>query len=340
MNEPPVDIWNNCYPSNWKGLIPFGSHPAKFSSRLIDRIYDHLSADGVFANPGVVVDPFAGIATGGLAANKRGIDWIGVEVESGNVLDGQNNLYYWRKRFGPHFAKWGNSDEVLGDSQFLTSAVKRVSFKYKRVAAIISSPPFLQTTGGTGANVENKTGKSIDKRLLKRHAAGNAAAGYGDARGQIASRPGTDFDDITAFLRSGGKLADRPESYYDGKPGFWISAARILEQVRAICDKNTRIVWVLKGYVKNREYIDFPAQWRELSELSGLETVHIHHANFTKNVASQLTIDGDSVDRSTTSKSFFRRIVEEKYDLPKIDFESVICQFPYRQLLEKDYTKI
>lgn len=43
-----VDEWTGCYPSNWKGLIVRDamSHPAKFSSRLIRRIYEHMQEEG------------------------------------------------------------------------------------------------------------------------------------------------------------------------------------------------------------------------------------------------------------------------------------------------------
>ena len=38
-----INEWSGCYPSNWKGLIipDAMSHPAKFSSKLIRRIYQN-----------------------------------------------------------------------------------------------------------------------------------------------------------------------------------------------------------------------------------------------------------------------------------------------------------
>lgn len=38
-----TDTWNNCYPSNWSGkIVPDAiAHPAKFSSKLIRKIYEH-----------------------------------------------------------------------------------------------------------------------------------------------------------------------------------------------------------------------------------------------------------------------------------------------------------
>lgn len=43
-----TDEWKGCYPSSWKGMIvpQAMSHPAKFSSKLIRRIYEHMRAEG------------------------------------------------------------------------------------------------------------------------------------------------------------------------------------------------------------------------------------------------------------------------------------------------------
>ena len=43
-----IDLWEGCYPSRWKGLIVPDAitHPAKFSSKLIRRIYEHMIAEG------------------------------------------------------------------------------------------------------------------------------------------------------------------------------------------------------------------------------------------------------------------------------------------------------
>ena len=57
-----ITEWDNCYPSNWKGkIVPEAmTHPAKFSSKLIRRIYEHLQDQG-WVHPGdSVIDPFAG----------------------------------------------------------------------------------------------------------------------------------------------------------------------------------------------------------------------------------------------------------------------------------------
>ena len=43
-----IDTWTGCYPSNWKGkIVPDAiTHPAKYSSKLIRRIYEHMIEEG------------------------------------------------------------------------------------------------------------------------------------------------------------------------------------------------------------------------------------------------------------------------------------------------------
>jgi len=83
-NKPwEVNEWENCYPSNWKGVIvpEAMSHPAKFSSRLIRRIYEHLFEQGWVVRGVKVLDPFGGVALGALHAMQMGLHWVGNELE-------------------------------------------------------------------------------------------------------------------------------------------------------------------------------------------------------------------------------------------------------------------
>lgn len=61
------------------------------------------------------------------------------------------------------------------------------------IDAALTSPPFLQTSGGT--NVTSKDGPLADERLINRHAAGNAAQhAYGENEGQLQSMEEGEFD--------------------------------------------------------------------------------------------------------------------------------------------------
>ncbi len=78
-----IDKWEDCYPSNWKGIIvpEAMAHPAKYSSKLIRHIYEHLLAVG-WVKPGDrVLDPFGGAALGALDAMRLGLNWYGMELE-------------------------------------------------------------------------------------------------------------------------------------------------------------------------------------------------------------------------------------------------------------------
>lgn len=79
-----VDSWHGCYPSDWRGTIIQEStaHPAKYSSRLIERIYEHLSEMGWVEAGDSVVDPFAGVGLGALHALRLGLHWTGIELEN------------------------------------------------------------------------------------------------------------------------------------------------------------------------------------------------------------------------------------------------------------------
>ena len=78
-----TDSWAGCYPSQWKGMIVPDAiaHPAKFSSRLIRRIYDHMRKEGWVLPGDTVIDPFGGVALGAMDAMRLGLSWRGVELE-------------------------------------------------------------------------------------------------------------------------------------------------------------------------------------------------------------------------------------------------------------------
>lgn len=75
--------WADCYDDRWTGFIVPASfaHPAKYSKALIERIYDHMLWKGWLVKGAVVGDCFGGVATGGLIAAYRGLEWVGVELE-------------------------------------------------------------------------------------------------------------------------------------------------------------------------------------------------------------------------------------------------------------------
>jgi len=456
------DTWAGCYPSQWKGLIVPDAiaHPAKFSSKLIRRIYEHMRAEGWVKAGDTVIDPFGGVSLGALHAMRLGLRWVGVELEPRFVELGNANIALWNSHFSS-MPGWSgdavllNGDsrelatildkagacvssppyaetEITGQSNFVsrknpngklatnilqsekgysaavssppyaetglkndltqeeweikqaritasgskyhrprptgnnaqpgygstpgqlgamkangfeaavssppyTNAVvngsgadaarKRISegkYKGKRpdvwlsegnkagsaygdgygatpgqlgamkangFEAAVSSPPFECQSGGT--NVTAKTGPLSDSRLLKRHAAGNAAAGYGDTDGNLGSEQGDDF---------------------------WTAARTIVDQVYQVLAPGGHAVWVCKDFVKNKQIVPFCDQWWQMCEAAGFTTLHEHHALLVHSTAH----DFDGKEKRRESKSFFRRLAENKGS-PRIDFEVVLC---------------
>lgn len=162
--------------------------------------------------------------------------------------------------------------------------------------AAVSSPPFLQTQGGT--NVTNMTGPLSDSRLIQRHSAGNQSANaYGDSEGQLSSDTGHTF---------------------------WAAARTIIDQTYQVLTPGGHAVWVVKSHVQNKQIVDFPAQWREVCEAAGFTTLHEHRAMLVHHRATYQTLEGELVEDKTESKSFFRRLAEKKGS-PRIDWETVLC---------------
>jgi hypothetical protein len=439
-----IDVWNNMYPSQWKGkIVPDAiTHPAKYSSKLIRRIYEHMLEEGWLQPGDLVIDPFGGVALGALDAMRLGLRWRGVELEPHFQELGNQNIGLWNSKFSrmpgwctdatllqgdsrrllevlgmadgnvssPPFAETLSNDGVDADARRTLarglgiSNVEHVSpidmekigkrskgyglvsspqYSEARIGgletmrrvndlegdygsspgqlgamkadgfdAAIASPPFQQARGGSP---EPKPGGAIDEALYKRHAAGNSAAGgYGKSDGQLANMGEGDFDGavssppfesaqitdqrgkehpfITGDLGYQHKRA--PTKYtnpdtegqlanVDGD-GFWQAARTIVEQVYLVLRPGAHAVWVVKGFVKNKQLVDFPGQWRQLCEAVGFVAVHEHHAMLVHHKGTSHTLDGGTVEHVVKHVSFFRRLAE-KNGSPSINYETVLC---------------
>lgn len=289
-----VTDWPHLYGEGWqREIVPEAfSHPAKFSRALIRHIYDHCVSEGWLREGDTVIDPFGGVALGGLDAMRLGAHWVGIELEMKFVALGTQNIALWNSRYAGHFAKWGTARLIQGDSRRLLEVIRDAGLavtsppfgdgqplvnpaetykgfehvgsvkqgqdsygstpgnlgnlradekgfaaavssppyshktepgrdgNYERemklavadrigqsgwgtgygdapgqlgnmadkdFTAAVSSPPFLQTNGGT--NVTSQSGPLSDPALIARHAAGNAAAGYGDGDASLSNMP-------------------------------------------------------------------------------------------------------------------------------------------------------
>jgi len=168
-----VDTWHKCYDSGWNGLIVSEaySHPAKFSRALIQRIYQHCAAEGWVAPGSTVIDPFGGVALGGLDAALAGYQWLGVELEQrfcalahgfdcgGSAAKHETcsqqgnhaphhmtgNLELWQRRYG-HLPQWVAPTLVQGDSRRLGDVLR------EQVSACVASPPFCDSDNRKGGS--------------------------------------------------------------------------------------------------------------------------------------------------------------------------------------------
>ena len=100
--------WEGCYDLGWKGLLTDHafSHPAKFSRGLIERIVDHVLAQGWVQPGGTVADPFGGVGCGGVVCAARGLRWVGVErIESegtrAQAIASANRVWCLWRALGP-----------------------------------------------------------------------------------------------------------------------------------------------------------------------------------------------------------------------------------------------
>ena len=275
--------------------------------------------------------PFQGQSSDG------GWQMLGKYAEQGKLTVGQvngdpNKLYpSWSKE---RDTSYGHSDGQMADMQ---------NGNFEQV---ISSPPFLQTSGGT--NVTSTEGPLRDARLIERHAAGNAAAGYGEAEGlsdlregnfeQIVSSPpygnitDTGGKDGLAFYGTGLTRGQPSFAPYSGSPEnlgnagdtFWSASKLIVSQCYAALSPNGHACWIVKDFVRKGERVPFCDMWRQLCESVGFVTLHEHRCWVVDDKGTQMAMDGKDRRYVTEKKSFFRRLAEKKGS-PRIDFEVVIC---------------
>lgn len=104
---------------------------------------------------------------------------------------------------------------------------------------------------------------------------------------------------------------------------FWSASRLILEQLHQVLAPNAHAVFVVKAFVRNKQIVDFPAQWAQLCEAVGFKLLHDHHALLTEHYGTQGGFESDKTLR-VERKSFFRRLAESKGS-PRIDHENVLC---------------
>jgi len=125
---------------------------------LIRRIYEYALERGYLREGDTVLDPFAGVALGGLDAMFHGLHFIGCELEDKFVQLGQQNIDLWNLRYGNgKLPRWGTAVIVQGDSRDLARVLDGA-----RAEGIVASPPFQESIG----NAANAPDRKIVRPFL------------------------------------------------------------------------------------------------------------------------------------------------------------------------------
>lgn len=215
--------------------------------------------------------------------------------------------------------------------------------------AAISSPPFPQPyTSGGGINVKGY-GDGSDKVGDRTYQSKGGDRSEGNLetmddkgfRAAISSPPYEGIrQDGAGIAKEGqggfGAYTDEPVDHWHTqrdqnnignlKTGedFWSASRIILEQLYQVIVPGGHAVFVVKAFVRNKQIVDFPAQWAQLCEAVGFRLVHHHRALLTEEHGTQTTFHGEDKTLTIARKSFFRRLAESKGS-PRIDWESVLC---------------
>lgn len=176
-----TDSWYNLYGESWKGAIVDEAfcHPAKFSRALIRRIYEHAVEEGWLREGDTVVDPFGGVALGGLDAMHQGLRWCGVELEQKFVDLGNQNIELWDKTIGQHMRRWGSAVLLQGDSRRLGEVVRG------GLDGAVTSPPY---------STNAKCDYTCEQRDTEQQGQGCFRGFYGHTEGQMTKMPEGEYD--------------------------------------------------------------------------------------------------------------------------------------------------
>jgi len=170
--------WHNLYSDGWRNeIVPDAfAHPAKFARGLIRRIYAHCLEQGYFQPGDVILDPFGGVALGGLDAALNGLHWLGVELEEKFVTLGNQNVNLWNDGAAQRAAwgidGWGSVRLVQGDSRYLAQVLSEAG-------GVVSSPPYADGAQHTGGETRMTSGQGGLIRFVD----------YGNSEAQLGNLP-------------------------------------------------------------------------------------------------------------------------------------------------------
>lgn len=333
--------WHGCYDGGWQGeIVPEAfSHPAKFSRALVQRIYAHMLEQGWIAAGGRILDCFGGVGLGGLDALVNGLHWVGVELEPRFVELGNQNIDLWQRHYGA--VATGSARLLQGDSRRLCEVIAAAD-------GLVTSPPYEESLQNDGADrIDRSKCKRDGDCSHQKNTVFKNGLSYGATPGQLGAMKPGDFDGAVSSPPYEDSTTCRDPNYEKGRTAgggplygdygshpnnignqsgdtFWQASREIVQQCHAVLKPGAYTAWVVKGYVKGGELVDFPARWRQLCEACGFVLVEEVHASLVKEQVQGVDLfSGEAVVKRTERKSFFRRMAE-KNGAPPIDFETVL----------------
>lgn len=169
--------WYGLYSGGWKDLIvpEAFSHPAKYSRKIIRKIYEHAFEEGWVSKGDWILDPFGGVGLGCLDSLQLGLNYCGIELEENFYNLGLKNIEYWANFLGVR----GNVKWIHGDS--------RKVFVEKDGKLVVSSPPYSNLGLGFAKNGLLEDGENPYVRPYM-----SGGSEYGDAGGQLGNMPSTE----------------------------------------------------------------------------------------------------------------------------------------------------
>jgi len=190
----------------------------------------------------------------------------------------------------------GNAGSIQGGKWGEAAAENLGTLPAGEVAdAIVSSPPYEGSEGTPSLGSVNKDnwGKEGTDICARR----GLSADYGQTSGQVGHTTGETF---------------------------WSAAAVIVAECHQILRPGGVAIFVVKDFVRKGKRVPFSDDWQRLCEAAGFRLLCRHRAMLVKVHGRQKLIDGGEETKTTSRKSFFRRLAEAKGS-PKIDWEDVLC---------------
>lgn len=335
MVEPQMRTdWHGCYDDGWQGLIvpEAMAHPAKMARGLLTRIIRHGLDRGYWQPGDLIGDPFFGIGSTGIIGASYGLRVVGCELEEKFCALAERN-------FALHRRKW----EACGDPMpvCIQGDSRRFAELVRPVAAVVTSPQFLDTYTRGGATIE---GRHHQVAWAQRQGGPEHRATYGQTPGQIGSLPAGDLAAVVTSppwedqLNNHDKTWTPPHettgSYQadygngpdqignDSGETYWQAMCQVYEQVRLALRPGGVAAIVVKDYVKAGKRVPLCDQTCMLLGSLGFTVFERTRAWLVK-TDSHPSLFGGEVTKTKERKSFFRRLAEKRGS-PRIDFEEVI----------------